>query len=117
MTTEEAIKNLNVLKIFDAPVLREAVRMAINALYAQQEPVKLDRSKWGVCGMCGNGETNTSLGVHDFIIRGDVLFCNDTLYGLVGITVKYCPKCGRPLTEEAWAELERRIGGEYETRS
>lgn len=23
----------------------------------------------------------------------------------------YCPKCGRPLTEEAWAELERRARG------
>ena len=22
-----------------------------------------------------------------------------------------CPNCGRPLTEEAWAELEWRIGG------
>lgn len=26
------------------------------------------------------------------------------------IPIKYCPFCGRPLTEEAWAELERRIG-------
>lgn len=23
----------------------------------------------------------------------------------------YCPMCGRPLTSEAWAELEKRIGG------
>lgn len=22
---------------------------------------------------------------------------------------RYCPHCGRPLTEEAWAELERRL--------
>lgn len=27
----------------------------------------------------------------------------------------YCCCCGRPLTEEAWAELERRIGGPDET--
>ena len=26
------------------------------------------------------------------------------------IKVSYCPVCGRPLTEEAWAELEKRMG-------
>lgn len=25
---------------------------------------------------------------------------------------KFCPKCGRPLTEEAWEELEKRVRGE-----
>lgn len=25
---------------------------------------------------------------------------------------KFCPKCGRPLTEEAWAMLEKRLRGE-----
>lgn len=24
---------------------------------------------------------------------------------------KYCCECGRPLTEEAWAELEKRVKG------
>ena len=24
---------------------------------------------------------------------------------------RFCPECGRPLTEEAWTEMERRIGG------
>lgn len=26
--------------------------------------------------------------------------------------VLYCPKCGQPLTEEAWKELEKRVRGE-----
>lgn len=25
---------------------------------------------------------------------------------------RYCPVCGRPLTEEAWQELEKRVRGE-----
>lgn len=24
--------------------------------------------------------------------------------------IKYCPECGRPLTEEAWRELAERLG-------
>lgn len=28
-----------------------------------------------------------------------------------GFIVNFCPKCGRPLTDEAWAELERRFCG------
>lgn len=23
--------------------------------------------------------------------------------------INFCPECGRPLTEDAWAELERRL--------
>lgn len=29
----------------------------------------------------------------------------------MGFIVRFCPKCGRPLTEEAWAELEKRLRG------
>lgn len=29
----------------------------------------------------------------------------------MGFIVEFCPKCGRPLTEEAWAELEKRLRG------
>lgn len=57
----------------------EAIGVAINALRAQQ--AKLDRSRWEKCGKCSFSER-----YH-----------------------QYCPECGRPQTEEAWAELERRI--------
>ena len=35
----------------------------------------------------------------------------EDLTGIVYVEVKneFCPVCGRPLTEVAWAELERRI--------
>lgn len=29
----------------------------------------------------------------------------------MGFIVEFCPKCGRPLTEEAWSELENRLRG------
>lgn len=40
--------------------------------------------------------------------------CNDPKVRNLGLRHgrEYCPRCGKPLTEEAWAELERRINGE-----
>ena len=53
-------------------------------VYAQQ-PAHIDREKWGTCMWC-------------------VLYKQ--------FENNYCPMCGRPLTEEAWAELKRRVFGE-----
>lgn len=65
----------------------EALDMAIAALRAQQkllEMLELDRDAWKLCDGC----------------RPNRFFGN-----------RFCCRCGRPLTEGAWAELERRIGG------
>lgn len=92
MTNEEAIKRL-LYAWFVSPRGQlcvdmdkkdgfcEAIGVAVNALRAQQ--TKLDRSRWEKCGKCSFSER-----YH-----------------------QYCPECGRPQTEEAWAELERRING------
>lgn len=90
MTNAEAIERLSLLKIFDAPGLNKAVKIAITALRAQQPPAKLDRSRWEKCDACSD-EAAVDFFAHKRMV--------------------YCPYCGRPLAEEAWAELERRIGG------
>lgn len=74
-----------------------ALRLAISALSA--EPAKLDRSRWDGCRVCKkatclDGEVYVS-GV--FIMRP---------------YFDFCPECGKPLTEEAWTEMERRINHE-----
>lgn len=48
---------------------------------------KLDRSQWEGCGYCSNPEDAET---NEFL---------------------FCPYCGNPITEEAWAELDMRIGG------
>lgn len=68
--------------------IKEASRMAIAALRAQQTLAKLDRSRWEGCHWC-------------------VGFCPEVT-GDPHWDYRYCPICGRPLTEEARAELERR---------
>lgn len=67
----------------------EACRIGANALRAQQNPAKLDGSRWKGCGWCRRFQGKFDETKAD----------------------RYCKLCGRPLTEEAWAELERRING------
>ena len=94
MTTEEAIKILDPETSRDAlwkyedkekrlEAVNEACQLAVAALRAQQTSAKLDRSRWEGCEYCKNMS----------ILKG------------------FCYSCGRHLTEEAWAELERKIGG------
>lgn len=56
----------------------------------------IDRTKWKPCHYCECG------------IYSD--FAYD--YSMGEDTGNYCKYCGRPMTEQAWKELERKIFGE-----
>lgn len=103
MTRKEAILTLKVAQEYfdkNVPALGgEAMRMAIDALSSQQAPTKLDKNMRKGCFIC-KGETYLS---------GDVCI-SGTHYARLS-QFDFCPNCGCPLTDEAWAELERRIGG------
>lgn len=78
--------------------------------YAQQ-PAHIDREKWGPCDFCCREMTcetcNTAL--------SHCGYCRMTREGKSewkNIGTLFCRWCGRPLTEEAWEELERRVLGE-----
>ena len=51
----------------------------------EQAPAKMDRSRWEGC-----------------------VECDDTDFTYWNSDVKFCPFCGRPLTEEAEAALKKR---------
>lgn len=98
----------------------DAIDMAIIALRAQQTPAKPDRSRWDGCDLCISWDTGKP--IDD--MRGDIITHHGactSCYGFGEIYdyrdkkvlgyFKFCPFCGRPLTEDAWAELERRING------
>ena len=61
--------------------------------------VSFDSRQWSGCEYCSDEE-------------GSLL---DWKYGLDGILpdYKFCPMCGSPLTADAWAELEQRVGGNH----
>lgn len=96
--------------------IKEASQMAISALRAQQIP--LDRSRWEGCehckadqegyATCFKGANGRS--VRMYIPEGEAAIVIPGKYNhKLCIPIRYCPHCGRPLTEDAWAELERRI--------
>ncbi|NCE63703.1 hypothetical protein D1159_03695 [Pseudoflavonifractor sp. 524-17] len=111
MTIEKAIKTLERKTTipgdgFSFVQIEEALEMAISALRAQQSRTLES------CEMCSTQWTQADWadgGAHDFRIDGDTLYYFDAQFGWEGVKINYCPFCGRPLTEEAWAELERRI--------
>ncbi len=87
MTNEEAIKYFEHDRFRRADAC-EAVLLIIAALRAQQTPATLDRSRWEGCICCTLQSQVRAREKHGY---------------------RYCEHCGRPLNEEAWAELERRI--------
>lgn len=101
MSREDAIKHLNSYIGNDCytDFHQEVCKMAVAALRAQ--PAKLDRSRWEGCEWCENTGA--------VIIEQHHAFRSKRKRG--SAVAIYCPSCGKPLTEDAWAELERRIRG------
>lgn len=133
MTAEEAIKIFESWAQSKYKLTHDAAVMAISAIRAQQTPTKLDRSLWEGCPYCTFSlvETDYCGGIKYEWNRGQSLleyedsvhiddkyggdYCCLIFYdednGETEVGIKYCPICGKPLTEEALAELERKIGG------
>lgn len=109
MTTEDAIKHLNSYVGNDCytDFHQEICRMAVAALQAQ--PAKLDRGRWEGCEECSKPWCGTCI---RYNVRNIDAICT---FGCVDFSRfepnNFCKLCGRPLTEDAWAKLERRIAG------
>lgn len=81
---------------------------------------KLDRSLWKGCQYCEADSEGYSTVFKDDTGRSRRLYIPEGEAAIVlpgkynhkaYIKIGYCPFCGKPLTEEAWVELERRING------
>lgn len=88
----------------------------------------IDMESWKPCGMCGYGKTlyqhthNTKLFINHFgetaMLVTECMSCppyaNCCMKGISAnseFKINFCPACGRPLTPEAWDELEKRLRG------
>lgn len=74
--------------------------------YAYETP-RLDRSAWEPCGCCKEKRCPTCK-YDDCIPIFDP--CNSCVDGSGWKPVyKFCPECGRPMTDAAWEVLEKRL--------
>ena len=98
------------------------------ACYAYQ-PAHIDREGWEKpCNMCGGKTTlyqhtnTTKLFMNTFGNAATLVTectacppyadcCMKDISANSAFKINFCPECGRPLTEEAWDELEKRMGG------
>lgn len=124
MKKEEAIRSIKLHMVahkmgrYPHILIGEALEMAISALRAQQ-PRPLDRSRWRRCIVCIPEHVMDCKTCRHAARREDLEPCKSCVKAyqdsegeeLPGyISNNYCSFCGRPLTEEAREELERRVG-------
>lgn len=64
----------------------------------------IDREKWKPCKLCGMLNDEITCRFAKFTAYDQSKTVRYT-------SAKYCPECGRPLTEAAWEELEKRLRG------
>ena len=103
MKIEEAIKIFEDWAKCNYEPTKQAAQLALTALRSMQEagePFHIDRSKWEYCLTC-----------RDLRYLPYEVCAGIKMLGGSEIGASFCPSCGRPLTEEAWAELERRLRG------
>lgn len=125
MTIDEAIKHFEqyIDNAYYTEKHQRACEMAISALRAQQTPAKLDKSQWAAHPVIKRRPYRSECFKEVKLSEeGEVLYrkivtihenwtddyCSDCGKKLCSRFTNYCPNCGRALTEEAWAELERR---------
>lgn len=72
-------------------------------------PAHIDRSEWEGCRKCRSCWTCKSA-IEPVRAENSKCFLCEDLSNYEPLN--FCPHCGRPLTEEAWVELERRLKGE-----
>lgn len=128
MTNEEAIDILQeehdwvqepyyVIKAIEMAV--SALRMAVAKNETTTQPDHIDREAWTGCQLCKRlGEKDPCY--KDGCFKKSYPACDfrcDKFLDWRADRKKlegssFCPWCGRPLTPEAWAELEKRLRGE-----
>ena len=75
-------------------------------------PAHIDREAWEPCSRCRPQENSLDrFSGHEFLIDDAEIYFYDSEDGWEGEEIRFCPWCGRPLTEAAWAELEKRVRG------
>lgn len=71
-------------------------------------PANIDREAWSGCEAC---KTPQCFNCFHSDLSMTAEPCNSCVGEKWETKYKFCPECGRPITPEAWAELEKRLRG------
>lgn len=79
-------------------------------------PARIGREAWEPCGRCEEKDCSNCAYGDDPEGRSHCKNCEGESWWRPEWTPYYdfCPWCGRPMTEHAWAKLEKRVGGVIE---
>ena len=107
MKIEEAIKIFEDWAKCNYEPTKQAAQLALTALRSMpeaRETFHIDRNEWKPCVDC-------RIKCRNCVVRGKEKCARCEKYSEYVPENNFCSNCGRPLTEEAWAELERRLSG------
>lgn len=103
LLTVEQLRGAPHGKIKDKTLQHICVR-ANELAQAHSPAAHIDREKWEPCEKCNTCWT-CKLALNEFV-REPCMSCGAFKNHK---SLNFCPWCGRPLTEEAWAELKKRV--------
>lgn len=113
MTIEEALdilENGNWFSYVDNNAPQSTVSKVAEAINTLARNIRIthghiNREKWEPCELC-SGKHLQTVGFDDRIY-----LCSGNSKPPENERFRFCPSCGRPLTDQAWDELEKRMRG------
>ncbi len=87
--------------------IEEAINVAVTALRSNQS-AHIDREAWEPCYVC---KSKQCFNCWNDDLSMNTEPCRSCIGNEWRAKHKFCPECGRPMTEEAWAMLEKRLRG------
>ena len=71
-------------------------------------PAHIDREAWDDCPVCGKYK---EISFRGFRTKEEAMNLSGKVYPHITGGAMFCPKCGKPRNERAWADLEQRLRG------
>lgn len=71
-------------------------------------PAYIDREAWDDCPVCGKYK---EISFRGFRTKEEAMNLSGKVYPHITGGAMFCPKCGKPRNERAWADLEQRLRG------
>lgn len=68
----------------------------------------IDREMWDDCPIC---KKYKAISFRGYRTREEAIDLSGKIHPHVSGGARFCPRCGKPRTPEAWAELEKRLRG------